>query len=196
VILAAAVEEHVVPFGDRLPIRLAAAALEVEGPTISRGLELGDDVARTHLRLLDVEQALPGSARCPAEAAAGSGFGWGKEFGEGRGVHLHSSVGVSWVVGGVQSRFTSRMRPTIATNALQSVAGEVAAACGATMANTSHHLKAMKDAGVVNVAPEGGTRRYSLIGGQVTANHTELTHESGVQVRIPLAEVAPKKGKK
>jgi ArsR family transcriptional regulator, nickel/cobalt-responsive transcriptional repressor len=63
---------------------------------------------------------------------------------------------------------------------------ELARACGVEIVNASHHLNLMKGIGVLTATRDGRFMRYSLVGATATATLLELTHESGIEVVIPL----------
>ncbi|VTR93403.1 family transcriptional regulator : Probable transcription regulator OS=Planctomyces maris DSM 8797 GN=PM8797T_22538 PE=4 SV=1: HTH_20 [Gemmata massiliana] len=57
---------------------------------------------------------------------------------------------------------------------------------GTEIVNVSHHLSVMKDAGLVTVERDGRFMIYSLAGAAVVTGRLELTHPSGLQLRVPL----------
>ncbi|MBP3957570.1 winged helix-turn-helix transcriptional regulator [Gemmata sp. G18] len=71
------------------------------------------------------------------------------------------------------------------------VAGEktvtnLARELGVEIVNISHHLSVMKDAGLVTVERDGRFMIYALVGAAVATGRLELTHPSGLQLRVPL----------
>ncbi|VTR94126.1 family transcriptional regulator : Probable transcription regulator OS=Planctomyces maris DSM 8797 GN=PM8797T_22538 PE=4 SV=1: HTH_20 [Gemmata massiliana] len=63
---------------------------------------------------------------------------------------------------------------------------QLATEVGTEMVNVSHHLKIMKDAGVVTFVKDGRFMIYSLAGATVTGTTLELSHPSEVKVSLPL----------
>ncbi len=62
----------------------------------------------------------------------------------------------------------------------------IAAALRVEIVNISHHLKLLKQAGLVSGERDGRLVIYSLLGAKVTGGMLELTHPSGVKVTMPL----------
>jgi ArsR family transcriptional regulator len=52
--------------------------------------------------------------------------------------------------------------------------------------NISHHLKLMKNVGLLAAERDGRFIRYSLVGAKAMVGFLELTHESGAKVTLPL----------
>ena len=63
----------------------------------------------------------------------------------------------------------------------------IAAALRVEIVNISHHLKLLKQAGLVTGERDGRMVIYSLIGAKVTGGLLELSHPSGVKISIPLS---------
>ncbi|QJX00157.1 ArsR/SmtB family transcription factor [Frigoriglobus tundricola] len=64
---------------------------------------------------------------------------------------------------------------------------QIAAALQTEMVNVSHHLKLMRDAGLVENEKDGRFVIYRLLGAKVSGHILELSHESGVKVTLPLS---------
>jgi DNA-binding transcriptional ArsR family regulator len=63
---------------------------------------------------------------------------------------------------------------------------QLAKVCNVESVNISHHLVALREAGLVTFERDGRFSRYALAGAKATATMLELTHESGMKVLIPL----------
>jgi ArsR family transcriptional regulator, nickel/cobalt-responsive transcriptional repressor len=63
---------------------------------------------------------------------------------------------------------------------------ELARACDIELVNASHHILALKNAGLVTVEKDGRFTRYTLVGATATAERVELQHASGIRVALPL----------
>ena len=63
---------------------------------------------------------------------------------------------------------------------------ELAKACQTEMANASHHLKMMKAVGLVRTTKDGRYVYYSLTGATTAEGVLEVTHASGMTLKIPL----------
>ncbi|VTR90832.1 family transcriptional regulator : Sulfurtransferase OS=Mesorhizobium plurifarium GN=MPL3365_70597 PE=4 SV=1: HTH_20 [Gemmata massiliana] len=57
---------------------------------------------------------------------------------------------------------------------------------GTEIVNISHHLSVLKDVELVSVERDGRFMNYSLVNAAVSGNRLELTHPSGIQIRVPL----------
>jgi len=69
----------------------------------------------------------------------------------------------------------------------QQTVTRIATALRVEIVNISHHLKLLKQAGLVSSEKDGRMMIYSLVGAKVTAGMLELSHPSGVKVTLPLA---------
>ncbi|QJW94358.1 ArsR/SmtB family transcription factor [Frigoriglobus tundricola] len=63
----------------------------------------------------------------------------------------------------------------------------IATALKVEIVNVSHHLKLLKQAGLVSSVKDGRMMIYSLVGAKVTGGTLELTHPSRVWVTLPLS---------
>ena len=63
---------------------------------------------------------------------------------------------------------------------------QLAAAVRTEMVNVSHHLKLLKQAGLVSSERDGRNVIYSLVGAKALGTVLELTHPSGAKVTLPL----------
>lgn len=63
----------------------------------------------------------------------------------------------------------------------------IAAALRVEIVNISHHLKLLKQAGLVSSEKDGRNVIYSLVGAKVAGGLLELSHPSGAKVTLPLA---------
>ena len=64
---------------------------------------------------------------------------------------------------------------------------ELAKACETEMPNASHHLKMMKAVGLVRATKDGRYVYYSLTGATTADGVLEVTHASGMTLKIPLS---------
>ena len=62
----------------------------------------------------------------------------------------------------------------------------IASALRVEIVNISHHLKLLRQAGLVSSVKDGRLMIYSLVGANVTGGMLELSHPSGVKVTLPL----------
>ena len=62
----------------------------------------------------------------------------------------------------------------------------IAAALRVEIVNISHHLKLLRQAGLVSSVKDGRLMIYSLVGAKVTGGMLELSHPTGVKVTMPL----------
>jgi ArsR family transcriptional regulator, nickel/cobalt-responsive transcriptional repressor len=63
---------------------------------------------------------------------------------------------------------------------------QLASALKVEMVNVSHHLKIMRDAGLVESEKDGRLVINSLAGAKATGGALELAHPSGAKVLLPL----------
>ncbi|QJW95757.1 ArsR/SmtB family transcription factor [Frigoriglobus tundricola] len=63
----------------------------------------------------------------------------------------------------------------------------IATALRVEIVNISHHLKLLKQAGLVSSVKDGRMVIYSLVGAKAVGTTLELSHPSGVKVTLPLA---------
>ena len=89
------------------------------------------------------------------------------------------------------ARFAAFGEPTRLAIIRHLAAGEqtvtkLAEACKVEIVNASHHLRILKDSGLVTAERDGRFRVYGLVGGTVTGTTLALTHASGAKVEIPL----------
>ena len=62
----------------------------------------------------------------------------------------------------------------------------IATALRVEIVNISHHLKLLRQAGLVSSVKDGRLMIYSLVGANVAGGKLELSHPSGVKVTLPL----------
>ncbi len=62
----------------------------------------------------------------------------------------------------------------------------IATALRVEIVNISHHLRLLKQAGLVSSVKDGRMVIYSLVGAKVTGTVLELSHPTGATVALPL----------
>jgi ArsR family transcriptional regulator len=65
---------------------------------------------------------------------------------------------------------------------------DLAKALGVEPMNVSHHLRMLKNAGLISVEQRGKYLWYALVGANAAGAVLELAHPSGVKVTLPLAD--------